>query len=128
MGDNGGFAPECQWMFLIPSFFLEFVLPASGIHPTFSPPSLKTSWFLDETLGVIAQLVERLHGMEEVWGSTPHGSTKCSLDLLKDPTPGSKLEYNSGQGSGEVEIAVKTALHIVDVHVSVSSFEIDVAG
>lgn len=90
--------------------------------------SLKTSWFLDETLGVIAQLVERLHGMEEVWGSTPHGSTKCSLDLLKDPTPGSKLEYNSGQGSGEVEIAVKTALHIVDVHVSVSSFEIDVAG
>ena len=25
--------------------------------------------------GAIAQLVERLHGMQEVWGSTPHGST-----------------------------------------------------
>ena len=32
--------------------------------------------FLDETLGVIAQLVERLNGIEEVWGSNPHGSTK----------------------------------------------------
>ena len=28
------------------------------------------------TLGVIAQLVERLNGIEEVWGSNPHGSTK----------------------------------------------------
>ena len=52
---------------------------------------------------------------------------KCSLDHLKDPTPESKLEYNPGQGSGEVEIAVKTALHIVDVHVSVTSLKIDVA-
>lgn len=25
--------------------------------------------------GVIAQLVERLNGIEEVWGSNPHGST-----------------------------------------------------
>ena len=24
--------------------------------------------------GVIAQLVERLNGIEEVWGSNPHGS------------------------------------------------------
>ena len=31
------------------------------------------------TLGVIAQLVERLNGIEEVWGSTPHGSTKRSF-------------------------------------------------
>ena len=30
------------------------------------------------TLGVIAQLVERLNGIEEVWGSNPHGSTKRS--------------------------------------------------
>lgn len=30
----------------------------------------------NETLGVIAQLVERLNGIEEVWGSNPHGSTK----------------------------------------------------
>ena|SRR5215467_327081 len=25
--------------------------------------------------GAIAQLVERLHGMQEVWGSNPHSST-----------------------------------------------------
>jgi len=30
-------------------------------------------------LGVIAQLVERLNGIEEVWGSNPHGSTKRLL-------------------------------------------------
>ncbi len=28
------------------------------------------------TLGVMAQLVERLHGMQEVGGSIPPGSTK----------------------------------------------------
>ncbi len=28
-----------------------------------------------EYRGVIAQLVERLNGIEEVWGSNPHGST-----------------------------------------------------
>ena len=33
-------------------------------------------WFYGESLGVIAQLVERLNGIEEVWGSNPHGSTK----------------------------------------------------
>jgi len=49
------------------------------------------------------------------------------MDLLNDPTPESKLEDNAGQSSGEVEIAVKTALHIVDVHVSVTSLKIDVA-
>ena len=32
--------------------------------------------FPGDTLGVIAQLVERLNGIEEVWGSNPHGSTK----------------------------------------------------
>ena len=26
------------------------------------------------TSGAIAQLGERLHGMQEVWGSSPHGS------------------------------------------------------
>ena len=31
-------------------------------------------------LGVIAQLVERLNGIEEVWGSNPHGSTKRLLN------------------------------------------------
>ena len=36
--------------------------------------------FLDETLGVIAQLVERLNGIEEVWGSNPHGSTKRLME------------------------------------------------
>lgn len=46
--------------------------------------------FLDETLGVIAQLVERLHGMEEVWGSTPHGSTKYYLDLFERSYSGIK--------------------------------------
>ena len=50
------------------SYFLTFILEGPVV-------------FLDETLGVIAQLVERLHGMEEVWGSTPHGSTKCSFCL-----------------------------------------------
>ncbi len=29
--------------------------------------------------GVIAQLVERLNGIEEVWGSNPHGSIKQNL-------------------------------------------------
>ncbi len=29
--------------------------------------------------GVIAQLVERLNGIEEVWGSNPHGSTPPRL-------------------------------------------------
>ena len=28
--------------------------------------------------GAIAQLVERLHGMQEVWGSNPHSSTAFS--------------------------------------------------
>lgn len=34
-------------------------------------------------LGVIAQLVERLNGIEEVWGSNPHGSTKCYFHEMK---------------------------------------------
>ena len=59
--------------------FHEILLPRRRIHPSFSHSSRKPRGFPDETLGVIAQLVERLHGMEEVWGSTPHGSTKCLL-------------------------------------------------
>ena len=33
-------------------------------------------WFMIFGFGVIAQLVERLNGIEEVWGSNPHGSTR----------------------------------------------------
>ena len=33
------------------------------------------AWFMVSEFGVIAQLVERLNGIEEVWGSNPHGST-----------------------------------------------------
>jgi hypothetical protein len=29
--------------------------------------------------GAMAQLVARLHGMEEVWGSNPHSSTRCGV-------------------------------------------------
>ena len=36
----------------------------------------KSLW--ENNLGVIAQLVERLNGIEEVWGSNPHGSTSLS--------------------------------------------------
>ncbi len=34
--------------------------------------------------GAIAQLVERFHGMEEVWGSNPHGSTNLRLQKMYD--------------------------------------------
>ena len=34
------------------------------------------------SFGVIAQLVERLNGIEEVWGSNPHGSTKGWLNSI----------------------------------------------
>jgi hypothetical protein len=37
--------------------------------------------------GVIAQLVERLHGMQEVGGSIPPGST----NLFKDLADGAKV-------------------------------------
>ncbi len=36
----------------------------------------KTKWVLWQWLGAIAQLGERLHGMQEVGGSIPPGSTK----------------------------------------------------
>jgi hypothetical protein len=59
--------------------FYGMMLPVCGIHPSLSPPLAKPgSVFASETLGVIAQLVERLNGIEEVWGSNPHGSTKRS--------------------------------------------------
>ena len=32
------------------------------------------TWHRVYGFGVIAQLVERLNGIEEVWGSNPHGS------------------------------------------------------
>lgn len=78
MNENGGFAPACQWMFLTPAFSWNSYCPAARFILGYLD-HIKPCGFLDETLGVIAQLVERLHGMEEVWGSTPHGSTKCSL-------------------------------------------------
>ena len=34
--------------------------------------------------GVIAQLVERLNGIEEVWGSTPHGSTRSEARFPRE--------------------------------------------
>lgn len=79
MSENGGFAPACQWMFLTPAFSWNSYCPAARFILPSHLHLGKSRCFLDETLGVIAQLVERLHGMEEVWGSTPHGSTKCSL-------------------------------------------------
>ena len=33
--------------------------------------------------GVIAQLVERLNGIEEVWGSNPHGSISHKFSLAR---------------------------------------------
>ena len=46
--------------------------------------------------GVIAQLVERLNGIEEVWGSNPHGSTpreaRAAYLAQRPPdSPGSQL-------------------------------------
>ncbi len=38
-----------------------------------------SGWVIFYGFGVIAQLVERLNGIEEVWGSNPHGS-KRSLE------------------------------------------------
>ncbi len=38
--------------------------------------------------GGIAHLVERLHGMQEVWGSSPHISTKNGIKLRKQPAQG----------------------------------------
>ena len=35
-------------------------------------------YFTSAFEGVIAQLVERLNGIEEVWGSNPHGSISLS--------------------------------------------------
>ena len=35
------------------------------------------AWFMVLEFGVIAQLVERLNGIEEVWGSNPHGSKRA---------------------------------------------------
>src|SRR5690349_9392960 len=35
----------------------------------------------------MAQLVARLHGMEEVWGSNPHSSTNDSGVVAKGATP-----------------------------------------
>ena len=40
----------------------------------------RNSWKLVTYVGgVIAQLVERLNGIEEVWGSNPHGSISINL-------------------------------------------------
>jgi hypothetical protein len=57
-------------------FFMKDV--AEGMVSTYFHASIVTTIrrFGGETLGVIAQLVERLNGIEEVWGSNPHGSTK----------------------------------------------------
>ena len=38
-------------------------------------------WF--GLLGVIAQLVERLNGIEEVWGSNPHGSMSHKFNFAR---------------------------------------------
>ena len=37
--------------------------------------------------GVIAQLVERLNGIEEVWGSNPHGSKDESSVVKRQAYP-----------------------------------------
>lgn len=55
----------------------------SGVSSYFHQPIEQALAFPMETLGVIAQLVERLNGIEEVWGSNPHGSTKCCLDRVE---------------------------------------------
>ncbi len=48
-----------------------------GLHTARASQALPmcTKLFLDR--GAMAQLVARLHGMEEVWGSNPHSSTQC---------------------------------------------------
>ncbi len=43
------------------------------MRPAVTEQSHKTDWHYD---GAIAQLGERLHGMQEVGGSIPPGSTK----------------------------------------------------
>ena len=42
-------------------------------------------WFMVSRFGVIAQLVERLNGIEEVWGSNPHGSKRSLEHKLNLP-------------------------------------------
>src|ERR1019366_9787549 len=62
--------------------------------------------------GAIAQLVERLHGMQEVWGSNPHSST-CSLcrsDGVSETTPKPFFDLESRKGakrgaSGHADLA-----------------------
>ena len=51
-----------------------------------APVSCTLAWRWDGTRcgrpvlpGAIAQLVERLHGMQEVWGSNPHSSTQVRM-------------------------------------------------
>ena len=66
----------CQWINWELFIFREIILPVIRNHPNFCPPPRNPSGYRGESLGVIAQLVERLNGIEEVWGSNPHGSTK----------------------------------------------------
>ena len=71
-GVNGSFIQD--------SFFMKSYCPGGGFILVSHLRHRAPSGFDDETLGVIAQLVERLNGIEEVWGSNPHGSTKRFLD------------------------------------------------
>ena len=58
-------------------FFMKTYCPGGGFILVSHLHHGSLHGFPGETLGVIAQLVERLNGIEEVWGSNPHGSTKC---------------------------------------------------
>src|SRR5450432_2930451 len=52
--------------------------------------------------GAIAQLVERLHGMQEVWGSNPHSSTVFHVCVREKVTNSS---HYLGQSPGTARIA-----------------------
>ena len=54
--------------------------------------------------GVIAQLVERLNGIEEVWGSNPHGS----------------ISHKSNLAGGERRIGLGQVLKGANPHGSIS--------
>jgi hypothetical protein len=54
------------------------IRPRGSVVLTASGPAL-----LIICAGAIAQLGERLHGMQEVWGSSPHGS--ILFPLMAEP-------------------------------------------
>ena len=71
-----------------------------------------------DSFGVIAQLVERLNGIEEVWGSNPHGSISHKYDLargerriglgqvFKGANPHGSISHKFNLAGGEIRIGL----------------------